>query len=101
MTQAEMTAKLKAGVMQIHKFPLGFVVTEIKQYPEERVLIVQLLSGEKFEEWSQEVVDHLRKFAREHECKAVEAICRKGLEPILKPLGWKRTRVLLRDELSP
>lgn len=82
--------------MQLHKFPLGFVVTEIKSFPEERILMVQLLSGERFHEWAAEVVAHLRVFAKAHDCVAVEAICRRGLEPILKPLGWKKTRILLR-----
>jgi hypothetical protein len=98
-TQAELDEKVRKGEFQVHKFPLGFVMTEIRQFPEEKILIVQLLGGERFKEWAAEVVAHLRLFAHENGCEAIEATCRKGLEPILKPLGWKRTRVVLRSEI--
>jgi hypothetical protein len=100
-SEEELTARIKCGEMQLHKFPLGFVVTEIKQFPEERVLIVQLLGGRDFALWAEEVVSHLRAFAKAHGCVAVEALSRLGLEKHLKPLGYKRKRVLLRDELLP
>lgn len=100
MSLQDMTDRIKRGELQIHKFAHGFFVTEIKDYPEERVLVVQLLSGARGHkrEWVAEGVEHLRRFAKENNCAAVEATCRLGLEPLLKPFGWKRTRVLLRME---
>lgn len=70
--------------MQIHKFPLGFVITEIKQ-TDERILHVVWLGGERFHEWKDEVVEYLKKFGREHGCSAIEAHCRPGLAEMLKP----------------
>ena len=93
--------KVKKGEMQIHRFPLGEIVTEIVEMklPEERILVVLLLAGERMDEWKEEATEYLRAFARKHDCKAIEAISRFGLEKKLKALGWKKTRILLRNEL--
>lgn len=91
--------KVESGEWQLHTFPLGFVVTEIKQFKEERVCIVHLLGGERFAEWREVVTEHLKQFGREQGCKALEAVCRLGLEKFLKPIGWRRHRVLLRMDL--
>lgn len=96
MSFDDMTARILRGEMQLHKFPRGFLVTEVKNFHEERVLMVQLLSGECLEEWAPEALARLRECARANNCVAIEALCRRGLEPILKPLGFKKTRVLLR-----
>ena len=99
LSQSETEEKLKRGEWQIHKFPLGFLITEIKQYRDERILTVQLVSGERLDEWKQEAHKRLRAFAVEHQCKAIEALCRLGLEKKLAPLGYRKTRVLLRAEI--
>jgi hypothetical protein len=69
-------------------------------YENEKVLEVVLLLGDGFLEKKKEVVEHLEKFGKEHGCKAVEALSRKGLAPTLKPLGWKTKKILLRKEIS-
>lgn len=94
------TAKLERGEYQKHAFPLGFVITQISQYENERVLDVVLLLGERFEEWKPELVAHLERFAEKHDCAAIEAISRLGLEGALKDQGFRRTKVLLRKEVN-
>jgi len=97
--QAELDAKIRRGDYQWHPFPLGCVITEIQQFSTERVLIVHYLFGERFDEWKGRLVDHLKRFASEHECHAIEANCRLGLEVALKPLGFKRVQVVLRSDV--
>lgn len=93
-------SKVDAGVYQLHRFPLGEVITEILERNGERVLMIHLLAGEKLESWKSILHDRLYKFATENRCNAVEAMCRLGLEPALIPMGFKRERVLLRRELQ-
>ena len=95
----EAERKISLGEWQAHKFNLGVVITEIKQYETERILTVQLLGGEKFDEWKAEANEHLKKFGKLHGCVAIEALCRLGLEKKLAPIGWKRRRVQMRIEL--
>lgn len=95
----EVEAKLRSGDYQCLSFPLGFVITEIKEYDFGRILRVHLLGGERFDEWKAELVGELVKFARGHGCSAIEATCRLGLEESLKPLGFRRSRVVLRREV--
>jgi hypothetical protein len=95
----EVTEYLKDGRMQIHKFPLGFILTEIKELPGERVLHVAWLAGERFEEWKQEAWGVLRKFSEEHGCVAIEAHCRPGLAESLKSLGFRTIKRTVRVDL--
>lgn len=95
----EAEAKIKSGEWQIHKFDRGFILTEIKQYPNERVLLVWVLSGDGFDDWREEAFQRLKDFGRAHGCKAIEAQVRLGLVKKLKPLGFKTTRAELRAEI--
>lgn len=91
--------KVEKGEYQLHRFDGFGVYTQVTDYDNERVLEVVLLIGEGFPEKKKEVVDHLVEFGRKHGCKAVEALSRLGLEPTLKPLGFKRKKVLLRRDI--
>lgn len=88
---------MRSGAYQYHEFPLGFVLTEVTQYAAERVLSVVLLWGDRLDEWKDDAVTRLEAFGRAQGCVAIEALARLGLE---RALGWKRTRVLLRKEIS-
>jgi hypothetical protein len=95
----EIDRKVKAGLYQLHAFGTCFVITQIMEYDNEAVLEVVLLYGEGFLEKKEEVVEGLRKFGRGHGCKAIEALSRPGLESVLKPLGWRKKKILLRNEI--
>ena len=95
----DLTERLRRGEMQIHKFPLGFIVTEIKQLPDERILHVVWLGGEKFSEWIDEAFESLTEFCRLHSCRAIEAHCRPGLALMLRRKGFRTLKITTRVEL--
>ena len=85
--------------MQAHVFPRGAVITQIDNYPEERVLHVVLLVGKDLEQWETSVLDRLKSFAIAHGCGAIEANCRPGLARFLKKHGFRRTKIIMRVDL--
>lgn len=99
MTFDEINECLKSGEMQLHQFPQGFIVTEIKQLAEERVLNVVWLSGRNFPEWMDGAQKMIKNFARAHKCVAIEAACRPGLAASLKQLGYRTIKRLVRAEV--
>lgn len=84
--------------MQIHKFPQGFIITQIADRAGERVLHVVWLAGEKFSEWKGEALDALKRFGAEHGCKAIEADCRPGLALALRP-KFRTIKISVRTEI--
>lgn len=84
--------------MQAHVFPLCAVITQIDNYPEERILHVVLMVGKDLEKWETSVLDRLREFAKQNGCKAIEADCRPGLAKFLKKHGFRRTKIKMRIE---
>lgn len=56
----------------------GAVVTSLQDYPQERVLYVQFLSGEGADEWLPDLVKVLNAFAEAEGCAAVEFVGRRG-----------------------
>jgi hypothetical protein len=96
----EIDRKVMAGEYQFHNFGTCFVWTQVMVYDTEKVLEVVLLLGDGFLEKKEEVVEHLERFGKEHGCKAIEALSRKGLMPTLKPLGWKPKKILLRRDIA-
>lgn len=97
---AEFDRAVTEGKYQEHRFEGFAVYTQITDYGYERVLDVVLLIGEGFPGHEAEVVDHLATFARQHDCAAVEALARKGLETLLFPLGFRAKKILLRKDIS-
>lgn len=95
----EIDRKVRSGEYQFHPFGPCFVITQITDYGNEKVLDVVLLFGDDFLSRKEEVVEHLVKFGREHGCKAVEALSRMGLAPTLKPLGFHKKKILLRKDI--
>lgn len=97
-TSQQLDEKVASGDWQVHSFPLGFILTEIKQFPEERVLLIHLLGGERLDEWIVGANKRMDEFARECGCNAVEATCRFGLINRMKGLGYKPYRTLMRKD---
>jgi hypothetical protein len=95
----EIDRKVKCGEYQFHQFGPSFVITQISDYSNERLLEVVLLFGDGFLERREEVTKHLVEFGRKHGCKAIEALSRLGLEPAMKPFGWRKKQVVLRKEI--
>jgi len=95
----EITDGLRKGEMQLHKFPLGCIITEIKQLPDERILHVVWLEGNKFNEWMDEAFDRLKEFCRLHSCTAIEAHCRPGLASLIRSRGFRTLKITTRVDL--
>lgn len=91
--------KIDSGEWQLFGFDKGFLVTRVVKYEEEKVVEVLLAGGEQFDAWKSEANERLKQFGIEQGCKALEAVCRLGLEKKLKPLGWRRHRVVMRTDL--
>jgi len=97
-TLEELENRVVAGLMQAHALPKGAVITQIDNYPEERVLHVVLLVGKELNSWDVGVLEKLQKFARENGCKAIEADCRPGMAKFLEKHGFRRTKIKMRNE---
>jgi hypothetical protein len=92
--------KLASGDYQEHRFEGFAVYTQITDYNYEKVLDVVLLIGEGFPQQKEAVVSHLVSFGKKHGCKAVEALSRRGLAPMLFQLGFKSKKVQLRKDIA-
>ncbi len=77
---------------------LGFI-TSIETYTQKCALRIIWLGGERFVEASKVMFDAVEAWARTLSCKNIEIIGRGGFERLLKPLGYKRTHVILIKEL--
>lgn len=86
--------------MQIHKFPHGFIITQVVDRSGERVLHVVWLAGERFLEWKAEALKAITDFGVEHGCKAIEADCRPGLARALRP-EFRTTKISVRTDICP
>src|SRR5262245_8879931 len=95
----EIDNRVRSGAYQLHDFGTFWTWTQVTDYGNERVLDVVLLLGDGFNERKNGAVARLTDFGREHGCVAIEAISRMGLEPALKPTGFRRKRVLLRKDI--
>lgn len=69
---------------------LGVVVTAILHYPHRRVLRVEWLAGERFDEWAH-LIGVLEDWAREQQCSSVEIAGRMGLARVFRKFGFEIT----------
>lgn len=98
-TYEEYKKKIGKGEFQYHEFAKGFLITEVVEFSEEKVLVVVLAGGEQFDTWKSEAQERLIKFGREQGCTALEAACRFGMSKKLKSLGWEPWHIIMRREL--
>lgn len=70
--------------------PIGGVVTAILHYPHKRVLKVEWLAGDRFNEWSH-LISVLKDFARSSGCCAVEIAGRPGVVKVMQQFGFEVT----------
>lgn len=96
----EYQKRIQEGRYQFHTFSDGFAITEIVNYAEERVCQVHLVGGGPVDRWKEEAEKKLLAFAKQHQCKALEAVCRPGMAKLLKPMGWRRSRIEMRKEIE-
>lgn len=80
----------------------GICVTQIIMQNNEKLLFVIATAGKQLAAWANELDNTLTTFGREQNCRAIESVSRKGMKPLLSPLGFKvkRDLVILRKELT-
>lgn len=74
-------------------------VTEILIMPNFKILAVPLVAGEGMSDWLPDLVETLKEFGREHDCKYMEGYGRKGWVKALAFGGFKEYSVNTRCEL--
>lgn len=81
-------AALKSGEMQCFWSDEAFVVTQVCQYPQKRVLVVPFAAGRLADvmRLQPQVVAH----AKSNGCEDLLVIGRRGWEKVLPKFGWKR-----------
>lgn len=68
----------------------GAMTTQIMEYPGCKMVAAHFLGGEQFDLWCDRLLDVLEEFAKNHDCKGVEATARHGFWPFFKRRGYGR-----------
>ena len=68
---------------------IGFVVTEIINYPKTKALCMHFTGGIDLHKWKDPMLSVLRDFDKENQCKVIESYGRKGWSKIFKDDGYK------------
>ena len=72
----------------------GVGTTELVDYPNKRMLAIQFLGGDRFNEWVWDMLDRFHDWARDNERKGTEATARMGFWQWLKQDGFDRSYVV-------
>jgi hypothetical protein len=71
----------------------GAVVTNIINYPQRKLLGMQFCGGEELDTWKPQMLDLLKRFARDSGCGAIESTGRPGWAKVFQNDGYKATWV--------
>lgn len=66
------------------------MVTQTVSYPRYKMIAVQFLGGEGFEQWGDELLDLLERYAKESGCRGIESTARFGFWPFFKRRGYSK-----------
>jgi hypothetical protein len=75
-------------------------VTEIRQWPQAKILTAIIVAGNDMPHWVCALDDTLTRYAVAQGCKAIEAHGRKGWKPTLSELGWRDVVVTYVKEIN-
>ena len=67
----------------------GFMLTRVNQYAATKLLTVEMLAGDDFDEWIDQANEALILFAKHFECEGLELIGRRGWVKKLRRLHWE------------
>ena len=87
-----------AGQMHLWSAEGAVFVTQVQQFPMEKVAVIVLCGGNGMEEWKEDAISAIDQYAKGNGCNAVCVVGRKGWEriyPGLKPNG----EIVMRKEL--
>lgn len=74
---------------------IGFCTMQFIQYDSVKLLRVNMLAGDRFDEWRDEMNHRLEVFAQENGAVGLELIGRKGWVRKLADLGWRERFVTM------
>tara|TARA_A100001391_G_scaffold144682_2_gene102348 strand:+ start:1833 stop:2348 length:516 start_codon:yes stop_codon:yes gene_type:complete len=78
----------------------GVGTTEIVQYPQKKMLAVQFLGGDKFNEWVWSMLERLKDWGRDNQCSGIEATARMGFWKWLEQDDFTRSFVVYERSLE-
>ena len=77
----------------------GCQVTQITDYPSKRVLVSVFTAGRKLRSWREPMMDVLMRWARDHDCEAIEGLGREGWVKMMEPYGFKKMLVMFEKDI--
>lgn len=74
---------------------IAVVALDVVRHPAKTTVLVVLIAGERFRDWSEKVQTLLREFAALVGADTIEAVVRDGMTKWLAPMGWRRKATLM------
>ena len=75
------------------KVIMGFLITEVTEYPQAKMLTLHFTGGKDFKSWVSDGLPKIQKFARDNGCIKLESYGRAGWEKMWKDYGYKKRLV--------
>lgn len=96
--QNALCGRMQLWLVQDDDATYALAITEIVSYP--RITVCKLLActGEDAPRWV-DLLDEIEAWAKGQGCSVMEPICRPGWERQLKPMGYRKTHVVLEKRL--
>ena len=76
------------------------LTTEVVIYPRMKTCRIVTLGGQDLDDWVEQFLDILEKWAIDNDCIAMETACRKGFIKKLEKFGYEHTYTILTKELQ-
>jgi hypothetical protein len=76
------------------------LTTEVVEYPIKKVCRIVTLGGVNLNDWVEQWLDMLERWAEENDCDSIETYCRKGFTKKLEKFGYENTYTVLGKELT-
>ena len=78
----------------------GVGTTELVSYPGKKMLTIQFLGGDKFNEWVWDMLERFTDWAKDNHCDGIEATARMGFWKWLQQDGFERSYVVYERSLK-
>jgi len=72
------------------KIIAGFLITEVMEYPQTKMLMLHFTGGKDFKSWVSDGLPKIQKFAKDNGCSKLESRGRPGWEKLWKGHGYTK-----------